>query len=763
MKQTILSILLSLLTFAVQAQTRTITGTIINIDEGGETVIGCTVRLKGSNDILDVSDINGEYSLTFEPGESEPVLVFSYLGCKTQEIKVGQSDTINVAMQEEKYEITGHPIIAYTLEMKQRDMTAAVVRVVRHRHIPHSMRGINGIISGLYVQSDNDLFTLTPNIRSGIGNIGGEVRTMVDGIVDAPYNFADLLSMTALKAPHAEIIASTATAPGGLLQLTTKDYNAPKSFEIDTWVGFYDDELNTGIIQHYGVRFSDSSERLKMHGSVNYDNINGTIGNTKGERFTPRLRFEYRPTWWARISQTGYYDWQKQQRDWLYDGDLAPFKNNTRNEVFSASTVELSPWEWLTVNSVYTYDRIDSQGDRINNNYWRSGYRDYFDFRNQENSLADRWMWDNTISVTQRINYDHNLLLSGSFTRDETTIKTILPIIPDQREESRSKITDNLLLTGHYNYKRIRVLNASLRQLSSSLPTKDNAKVQLPSFAAAWRIFEEEPLRDISSDYNVRRILSSIKINAGWGQSAHIGLNLPTAATDGSGYPNFVCQDLKWQVTTQKDASMEAAFLDNKLSLSAGYYHKTTNHLLENRPSSPGGTMNIYSGDAQVLNKGWEFDARFSTWNKLSWDVRASLTINNSSLKNVPTTNAQPLLGNFIAPKYNYGVWGDVNINKFILSMHFNGIADMYVPVNAFAAPAYPVSYAKVNSIALKSVQLSYMFKYNRYLAIGRLTEAYINAENLLYLTNSSLKGAGINYAAYPINQMISLGLKIRL
>ena len=776
MKQFILSIFLSLATFTIHAQNRTVTGTIV--DETGEALIGGSVFLKGFSNIGAICDIDGKYSLTFDSNEPEPTLIFSYIGFTTQEIKVGQNSTVNVTMRNNNIIIDEPYIQIYTPQMKQRDMSAAVVKEVRHRYIQPGMKCNNGKVPGLYMQCDDDLFTMTANIRSGIGNIGGEVRTIVDGIVDAPYNYADLFSLTAIKAPHAEVVASTATAPGGLLQLVTKDYYTQKSLTADAQVGFlrpialvphndknkYNDNLTTGMMQHYGIQFSDFfADRFKMYGSVYYDQVNGTVGNTEGERFNPRLLLEYQPQRWVWISQTVYYDWQEQQRDWLYNEDIVPFKNNTRREMFSATTVKLSPWNWLTTKSVYTYDWIDSQGDRINNNHWRSGYRDYFDFRNQENSLVDRWMWDNTISTTHKIDYYHELLFLGAFTRDETTIKTLQPTVSPQGEWNRNKTTDNLLLRGTYNYNYgSRIFNASIRQLSSSLPTKNNAKVHLPSFATGWKITNEEFIQDML-EYDMRQILSFLKISAGWGQSAHIGLNLPVTMTDGNGYPDFVCSDLKWQVTTQTDASMELSLFNNRLSLSTGYYHKATNHVLENRPISSNGAINIYSGDAQVLNKGWEFDAGFSNGRyNLLWDTRVSLTINHSSLKNAHTTNSQLLLGNVIAPKYNYGVSGNVHIKDLVLSMHINGATDMYIPANAFAAPFYPIDYAKINYIALKSVQASYMLNLRR-IAYNLKTEFYINTENLLYKTNASLKDARINYAAYPINQMVSVGLKIHI
>jgi hypothetical protein len=76
------------------AQSRIITGTVIsNEDDLG--VPGATVLVMGTT-IGIATDIDGKYSINVPPGNN--VLVFSFLGTKTQKINIGQQSIIDVVV-----------------------------------------------------------------------------------------------------------------------------------------------------------------------------------------------------------------------------------------------------------------------------------------------------------------------------------------------------------------------------------------------------------------------------------------------------------------------------------------------------------------------------------------------------------------------------------------------------------------------------------------------------------------------------------------
>lgn len=92
-----LSLVLSLVLFAVSfaiAQ-RTVSGTIT--DDGGEPLIGASILVKGTSSGT-VTDIDGSYSLEVPDGST--ALVVSYTGFETREVKLGASNVLDITMSE---------------------------------------------------------------------------------------------------------------------------------------------------------------------------------------------------------------------------------------------------------------------------------------------------------------------------------------------------------------------------------------------------------------------------------------------------------------------------------------------------------------------------------------------------------------------------------------------------------------------------------------------------------------------------------------
>jgi len=87
MKIRILYLLFTLFSFvAAQSQDRVVTGHITG--QNGDALAGVTVTLKGTRNAATTGN-EGRYSINVPAGNS--VLVFSYVGNRTQEISVGLS------------------------------------------------------------------------------------------------------------------------------------------------------------------------------------------------------------------------------------------------------------------------------------------------------------------------------------------------------------------------------------------------------------------------------------------------------------------------------------------------------------------------------------------------------------------------------------------------------------------------------------------------------------------------------------------------
>ena len=82
--------------FTVQAQSLTVTGKVI--DAEGLEVIGANITLKGASGVGSISDLSGNYRLKVD-NAAKAILVFSYIGMKTQEVLVKGKAVINVTLQ----------------------------------------------------------------------------------------------------------------------------------------------------------------------------------------------------------------------------------------------------------------------------------------------------------------------------------------------------------------------------------------------------------------------------------------------------------------------------------------------------------------------------------------------------------------------------------------------------------------------------------------------------------------------------------------
>lgn len=206
-------------------QRNTLSGTIT--DKKGESVPGASVTVKGTATGT-VSDSEGKYSINVP--DKDAVVVFSYVGFVTQEIKVGNKTVVDVTMEEATSEIQEVVVVGYGTQ-KKINLTGAVQSVTSEeltkRNTPNTSVALSGLIPGVSVvqssgQPGADEATIT--IR-GTGSLNSSTSPLVliDGI-EGNLNTIDLNaieSVSVLKdAASASIYGSRAS--NGVILVTTK-------------------------------------------------------------------------------------------------------------------------------------------------------------------------------------------------------------------------------------------------------------------------------------------------------------------------------------------------------------------------------------------------------------------------------------------------------------------------------------------------------------------------------------------------------------
>ncbi|TXK49228.1 TonB-dependent receptor [Pontibacter qinzhouensis] len=163
-----------------------------------------------------------------------------------------------------------------------------------------------------------------------------------------------------------------------------------------------------------------------------------------------------------------------------------------------------------------------------------------------------------------------------------------------------------------YNYGGKYLLDISFRADGSSRFGANNKWGYFPAVGAAWRVKEENFLRDVEA-------LSDLKLKTSYGITGNQGgisnfaaQGLWTGGTPYQDNPGTAPQqlgnpDLKWEETRQFNLGLEAGFINNRLALEANVYHKyTTNGLLQIPLPATTGFSSYWSNAAEISNKGFE-------------------------------------------------------------------------------------------------------------------------------------------------------------
>lgn len=115
--------MLSLFSLTAYAQIK-ITGTASDAATG-DPLSFITIQVKGTTEGT-TSDMDGKYSIEVPNGDA--ILVYSYIGYRTQEITVGNQTQINVRLSEEVEALDEVVVVGYGVQNK-RDVTGSIAKV----------------------------------------------------------------------------------------------------------------------------------------------------------------------------------------------------------------------------------------------------------------------------------------------------------------------------------------------------------------------------------------------------------------------------------------------------------------------------------------------------------------------------------------------------------------------------------------------------------------------------------------------------------
>lgn len=236
-------ILTNLNSESVVQQAQAVSGKIT--DSSGQPLPGVTVLVKGTTQGT-ISDFDGNYTIKDVPADA--ILVFSFVGMKTQEFIVGNQTSINVVLEEDAIGLEEVIAIGYGTQ-KKSDLTGAVSAVSGSDLATNSNISVGGALqgklSGLSIISKSGFpgSETSINIR-GVGTFGsGDNRPLVviDGIpVEGGFetlNPTDIESVNVLKDASSAAIYGSRAANGVILVTTKKGSRGKAKVNINAHYG----------------------------------------------------------------------------------------------------------------------------------------------------------------------------------------------------------------------------------------------------------------------------------------------------------------------------------------------------------------------------------------------------------------------------------------------------------------------------------------------------------------------------------------------
>ena len=344
-----------------QQKTRKVTGVVRT--ESGETVIGANVLVKGTS-IGAITDIEGRYSLEV-PNAQNAVLVFSYIGLQSQEIKVGNSTEITVTLKADNELLEEVVVVGYGTQ-KKVNLTGSVETVgsdrIANKPVTSIVSALTGEAAGVTVtQSSGQPGNNQGTVRiRGIGTWGdASPLVLVDGVSMSLNDVipSDVESVSVLKDAASAAIYGSRAANGVILITTKKGKEGKLSFNYSgnfgvqvatrvpematSWqyaelynqmmanegkssslfpqdridrmkaggdpdklegnTDWYDELLRAAFQQNHQIGVSGGTDKISYVLSAGYSNQEGVLPTTGYERYNIRINTTSRLTSWLKL------------------------------------------------------------------------------------------------------------------------------------------------------------------------------------------------------------------------------------------------------------------------------------------------------------------------------------------------------------------------------------------------------------------------------------------------------------------------------
>jgi TonB-linked SusC/RagA family outer membrane protein len=359
MTKKIYFLMLMLLMSSVMALAQQIQVTGKVTDNLGVAIPGVTVTIKGTTNAV-VTDAKGVYVLPKVAGDA--ILVFSSLGMKTQEAKVGNRNMIDISLDSEAFSLNEVVAIGYGVT-KKKDLTGSVATVsgetLAKRATTQVSQALQGTMPGVTVTRSNSEPGASASVRiRGITTIGdSNPLVIVDGVpVNSmdDINPDDIEDISVLKdAASASIYGARAAA--GVVIITTKRAKSNQvNIDFTSNFGF---DVPTAFPETVGVQ-----RYMQMINEFSWNDA----GNVAGGEYSlyPKNDVEN----WLTLNQTNPNRYPNTNWIDLIVKDRAPrFSQNISFSGSSGKVKTFASLNYENVDALYAHRNYERTMARVNN------------------------------------------------------------------------------------------------------------------------------------------------------------------------------------------------------------------------------------------------------------------------------------------------------------------------------------------------------------------------------------------------------------
>ena len=270
---------------------KTIKG-VIN-DEQGETIIGASVIIKGE-DTGTTSDMDGRFTLEAPEGA---ILVISYIGYHTQEVKVRKRSLLRVVLKEDNQLLDEVVVVGYGT-VKKSDLTGAVSGVSNRQYKNQPVQRVENILQGrtpgVEVTATSGMPGASMKVRvRGTTSINKSSDTLyvIDGIISSSgldgINPSDIQSMEILKDASSTAIYGSRGSNGVILITTKQGSEGKAQVTFDASIGLSTVRKQYDLLNAY--EYATALNDIRGSSTISAEDLEAYKNGTKGINWTDLL------------------------------------------------------------------------------------------------------------------------------------------------------------------------------------------------------------------------------------------------------------------------------------------------------------------------------------------------------------------------------------------------------------------------------------------------------------------------------------------